>query len=349
MSGREIDACDDEELERLVDEVSVYARVSPEHKLRLVRALRRRGEVVAVTGDGVNDAPALKQADIGAAMGESGTDVAKEAADMVVTDDNFATIFAAVEEGRVAFDNVRKTTFFLISGNVAAVLAVLVSLGIGWALPFVAVQLLWLNLVTNGVQDVALAFEPGEKHLIDRPPRPPREGVISPLLWERTAIAALVMAAGTLVMFHLTLDGGGLEEARSVALTTMVVFQALHVGQLALGNAVGLRQEPVQQPLPVRRNHRGAGDPRRRALPAGDAVRARPGADRGSEVAGDLRHLAHGDRRSRAAQAGPPPSRGGRGRWLTFGHGWGRLIVVCIHIEARDRAVSIARPEARRR
>jgi len=230
VSGRELDTLDEEELERLVGEVSVYARVSPEHKLRLVRALRRRGEVVAVTGDGVNDAPALKQADIGAAMGESGTDVAKEAADMVVTDDNFATIFAAVEEGRVAFDNVRKTTFFLISGNVAAVLAVLVSLGAGWALPFVAVQLLWLNLVTNGVQDVALAFEPGEKHLVDRPPRPPREGVISPLLWERTAIAALVMAAGTLAMFHLTLDGGGVEEARSVALTTMVVFQALHVG-----------------------------------------------------------------------------------------------------------------------
>lgn len=230
VSGRELDACDDDDLERLAAEVSVYARVSPEHKLRLVRVLRRRGAVVAITGDGVNDAPALKQADIGAAMGESGTDVAKEAADMVVTDDNFATIFAAVEEGRVAFDNVRKTTFFLISGNVAAVLAVLFSLGVGWALPFVAVQLLWLNLVTNGVQDIALAFEPGEKHLIDRPPRPPREGVISSLLWERTAIAAVVMAAGTLAMFHFTLDGGDVEEARTVALTTMVVFQALHVG-----------------------------------------------------------------------------------------------------------------------
>ncbi len=229
VSGRELDDCDDDGLERLVEDVPVYARVSPEHKLRLVQALQRRGHVVAVTGDGVNDAPALKQADIGAAMGRTGTDVAKEAADMVVTDDNFASIFAAVEEGRVAFDNVRKTTFFLISGNAAAVLAVLVSLGAGFALPFVAVQLLWLNLVTNGVQDVALAFEPGEKTLIDRPPRPRREGIISPLLWERTAIAALVMAAGTLAMFHLYLDDG-VEQARSVALTTMVVFQALHAG-----------------------------------------------------------------------------------------------------------------------
>ena len=230
VTGRELDARDDGELERLVEEVSVYARVSPEHKLRLVSALQRRGNVVAVTGDGVNDAPALKQADIGAAMGRSGTDVAKEASDMVLTDDNFATIFAAVEEGRVAFDNVRKTTFFLISGNAAAVLTVLASLAAGLTLPFVAVQLLWLNLVTNGVQDIALAFEPGEKHLIDRPPRPRREGIISPVLWERTGIAALVMAAGTLIMFHLQLDRADVDEARSVALTTIVIFQALHVG-----------------------------------------------------------------------------------------------------------------------
>jgi Ca2+-transporting ATPase len=230
VTGHDLDACEDEELDRLVDDVPVYARVSPEHKLRLVRALQRRGNVVAVTGDGVNDAPALKQADIGAAMGRSGTDVAKEAADMVITDDNFATIFAAVEEGRVAFDNVRKTTFFLISSNVAAVLAVLTSLAAGLTLPFVAVQLLWLNLVTNSVQDIALAFEPGEKHLIDRPPRPRREGIISPVLWERTALAALVMGAGTLLTFHLQLDGGDVDEARSVALTTMVIFQALHVG-----------------------------------------------------------------------------------------------------------------------
>ena len=231
VTGRELDGYDDRELERLVGEAPVYARVSPEHKLRLIRALQRLGNVVAVTGDGVNDAPALKQADIGAAMGRSGTDVAKEASDMVITDDNFATVVSAVEEGRVAFDNVRKTTFFLISGNVAVVVAILTSLLGGLALPFVAVQILWVNLVTNGIQDIALAFEPGEKHLIDRPPRPRREGVISPVLWERTVIAGLVMAAGTLVMFHLQLgNGADVEEARTVALTTMVIFQALHVG-----------------------------------------------------------------------------------------------------------------------
>jgi Ca2+-transporting ATPase len=116
-----------------------------------------------------------------------------------------------VEEGRVAFDNVRKTTFFLISGNAAAVLAVLTSLAAGLTLPFVAVQLLWLNLVTNGVQDIALAFEPGERHLIGRPPRSQREGIISPVLWERTAIAALVICAGTLLMFHRHLDAGGVD------------------------------------------------------------------------------------------------------------------------------------------
>jgi len=230
VTGPELDALDDAELERLVAEVSVFARAAPEHKLRLVQALRRRGEVVAVTGDGVNDAPALKQADIGAAMGRTGTDAAKEAADMIITDDNFATVFAAVEEGRVAFDNVRKTAFFLISGNAATVLAVLVSLGADLALPFLAVQLLWLNIATNGVQDIALAFEPGEKHLIDRPPRPREEGIISAVLWERTLIAAIVMAAGTLVMFHTSVDRVGVDEARTIALTTMVVFQALHLG-----------------------------------------------------------------------------------------------------------------------
>jgi P-type E1-E2 ATPase len=167
--------------------VTVYARVAPEHKLRVVQALRKAGEVVAVTGDGVNDAPALKAAEIGIAMGKSGTDVAREASDMVLADDNFVSIYAAVEEGRITFDNLRKVTFFLVSTGAAAIMMILTSLSLGWPLPMVPAQLLWLNLVTNGLQDLALAFEPGEPDVLKRPPRPRAEGVMSRLLWERTS------------------------------------------------------------------------------------------------------------------------------------------------------------------
>jgi magnesium-transporting ATPase (P-type) len=250
LTGLELERMDDEELSRLVSEVPVYARVSPEHKLRIVTAFKSRGQVVAVTGDGVNDAPALKAADIGAAMGRSGTDVAKEAADMVVTDDNFASIFAAVEEGRVAFDNVRKTTFFLISTGAAAVIAVLASLLFRWPLPFLPAQMLWLNVVTNGVQDVALAFEPGEKDVLARRPRPVREGVISRLLWERTIIAGLVMATGTLALFLLEYDAhGDLPTAQTVALTTMVLFQVFHVGNSRSEHGSAFSKSPLSNPF----------------------------------------------------------------------------------------------------
>jgi Ca2+-transporting ATPase len=221
----------DEELRDRAGEISVYARVSPEHKLRVVRALRHRGEVVAVTGDGVNDAPALRAADIGIAMGRSGTDVAREASDMVLTDDNFVSIYAAVEEGRVTFDNLRKVTFFLISSGAAEVLLIIAALFLRWPLPMIAAQILWLNLVTNGIQDVALAFEPGEKGVLDRAPRRRDEGVISPLLWERTIVAGIVMGAGCLAILWWQLDRGAtVEHARTVVLTTMVLFQAFHVG-----------------------------------------------------------------------------------------------------------------------
>lgn len=231
LSGRDLDGMDDDGLRRVVEEVPVYARVSPEHKHRVVTTLQSLGHVVAVTGDGVNDAPALKAADIGAAMGKSGTDVAKEAADMVVTDDNFASIFAAVEEGRIAFDNIRKVTFFLIATGIGTALAVLIGVSVGLGLPLLPAQLLWLNLVTNGIQDVALAFEPGEKGIIKRPPRPKSEGIISRLLWERTALVAMLVAAGTLLMFVIEKESGGsTERARTVALTTMVLFQVFHVG-----------------------------------------------------------------------------------------------------------------------
>ncbi|MEX1170077.1 MAG: HAD-IC family P-type ATPase, partial [Chloroflexota bacterium] len=250
LTGVDLDRIDDAELTDLVTNVSVFARVSPQHKLRIVTALQRVGHTVAVTGDGVNDAPALKAADIGAAMGRSGTDVAKEASDMVVTDDNFASIFAAVGEGRVAFDNVRKTTFFLISTGAAEIVAVLASLIFGFPLPFRPAQILWLNVVTNGIQDVALAFEPGEPDVLTRKPRPRREGIISALLWERTAISGAVMAIGTLFIFFWEYNAhGDLGLARTAALTTMVLFQVFHVGNSRSEHRSIFARSPLLNPF----------------------------------------------------------------------------------------------------
>jgi calcium-translocating P-type ATPase len=231
LTGRDIETMDDGVLTAQVAEASIYARVTPEQKLRIVHALQRRGDVVAVTGDGVNDAPALKAAQIGIAMGRSGTDVAREAADMVLADDNFVSIQAAVEEGRVTFDNMRKVTFFLVSTGAASIFTIVTALALGWQMPFVPAQLLWLNLVTNGLQDVALAFEPGEPRVTQRPPRAAWEGILSPLLWERTLVTGVVMAAGTLYLFDWELrHTGSLSQAQTVALTTMVLFQNFHIG-----------------------------------------------------------------------------------------------------------------------
>jgi Ca2+-transporting ATPase len=251
LSGADLNGMDDEALDRAVARVAVFARVAPEQKLRIVHALRRRGEVVAVTGDGVNDAPALKAADIGIAMGRSGTDVAREAADMVLADDNFISIYAAVEEGRVTFDNVRKVTFFLVSTGAAGVVTIITALLLGWPLPLLATQLLWLNLVTNGLQDVALAFEPGEPDVLQRPPRSQKEGILSRLLWERTALAGVVMAAGTLALFRWELDrpGSSLAAAQTVALTTMVLFQVFHVGNSRSERQSILRRSPLSNPF----------------------------------------------------------------------------------------------------
>jgi Ca2+-transporting ATPase len=227
LTGRQLEALSDDELYERVGDVSVFARVSPQHKLRIVQQVKRRGEIVAVTGDGVNDAPALKAAHIGVAMGITGTDVAKETADMVVADDNFASIFSAVGEGRVVFDNIRKVTLFLVPATIAAILAILLSKILRLPTPYVAVQMLWVNLVTSGLQDVALAFEPAEAGILDRPPRDPGEGVMSSTMLQRSIVVGLLIGAGSIVDFLAALNSGySLENARTMVMTTTVMFQS---------------------------------------------------------------------------------------------------------------------------
>jgi Ca2+-transporting ATPase len=245
--GAELEKFDDEALERTVRECSVYARVDPEHKLRIVDALQKNGDVVAMTGDGVNDAPALKTADIGVAMGITGTDVSKEAADMVLTDDNFASIVAAVEEGRSIFANIQKFLRFLLSSNIGEVLTVffgvvlagVIGLTAGrgegaLVLPLLATQILWINLITDGAPALALGLDPADPEAMDRPPRPRGSRVITGRMWSGIAYVGLIMAAGTLLVLDFGLPGGLIEGsgdlpyARTMAFTTLVLFQLLN-------------------------------------------------------------------------------------------------------------------------
>jgi Ca2+-transporting ATPase len=250
ITGKELEAMSDDELFARVQATSVYARVSPQHKLRIVQQYMRHGEVVAVTGDGVNDAPALKAAHIGAAMGKTGTDVAREAADMVITDDNFASIFHAVEEGRIVFDNIRKVTLFLIPTGFAAILSILVSMFLEIPIPYVAAQLLWINLVTNGLQDVALAFEPGEKDIIKRKPRNPKEGIMSRLMIERSILVGIVISAGVIFIYRAALsEGAPIEYARTMAMTTMVLFQFFQAWNSRSESKSVFRMSPLSNPF----------------------------------------------------------------------------------------------------
>jgi len=246
LTGPELDALSDEALLREVARVSVYARVNPGHKLRIVQALQRTGAIVAMTGDGVNDAPALRTADIGVAMGITGTDVSKEAADIVLADDNFASIVAAVEEGRAIFANIRKFLRYLLSSNLGEVLTMFLGvvlagpLGLpvtdgGAMMPLLATQLLWINLVTDGAPALALGMDPPDEHVMSQPPRPTGEPVITLRMWLGIVFVGVIMAAGTLLVLDASLPGGMLpgsgdaRYAQTMAFTTVVFFSLFTV------------------------------------------------------------------------------------------------------------------------
>ena len=241
ITGRELDKLSEEELREAADRTNVFARVAPEHKIRLVGALQENGEVAAMTGDGVNDAPALKQADIGVAMGITGTDVSKESADVVLTDDNFATIAAAVEEGRRVYDNIRKALAFLLPTNLGEALIILLAVAFfpvtaaGQALlPITPVQILWINLVAAVALGLPLAFETKEPNIMSRPPLDPKRRILDRFLFLRTALVGLLMTAGAVGIFawrYFGVPGGGLAEAQTAAVTTVILFQIFYLFQ----------------------------------------------------------------------------------------------------------------------
>ena len=228
LSGKELDEMSDQELVEKVDDVIVYARVSPEHKVRIVDAHKQRGHIVAMTGDGVNDAPALKRASIGVSMGITGTDVAKETADMVLTDDNFASIVSAVEQGRIIFSNIRKFVYFLLSCNMGEILTLFVAMIAGLPLPLTALHLLVLNLVTDGAPALALGLEKGDPDIMELKPRPVNEPIINGVMIWGTVIQAFSIAGVVLAAFLIGLNRfDDLRHAQTLAFVTLTTSELL--------------------------------------------------------------------------------------------------------------------------
>ena len=296
LAGSELRKLDDAALAKALDNTDVFARVDPQHKMRIVEALRQKGQVVAMTGDGVNDAPALKRADIGIAMGITGTDVAKETADMVLTDDNYASIVAAVEQGRIIYANIRKFVFFLLSSNVAEIMIIFIPTLLGLPTPLTAIQLLWLNLVTDGAPALALALEKGDPDVMDHPPRPKTQPVIHGPMRLGITIQTVMQTVAVLGAFAvglawhlghsplapgnapggaagLQLARGGRAERRNDGLRHPVAGRAVPGLHGALGAAVDLHAGLFLQPLPAGRGGAVAGPA------AGGDLRAVPAAD----------------------------------------------------------------------
>ena len=250
MTGRDLDDMDAGALAEAAARVDVFARTTPEHKLRLVEALQARGEVIAMTGDGVNDSPALKRADVGVAMGRNGTEAAKEASEMVLADDNFVSIAQAVREGRTVYDNLKKAILFLLPVNGGESLSILVALLMGMTLPITPLQILWVNMVSSVGLAMALAFEPSEPDIMRRPPRPRDEPILSRFLVWRILLVSALFVAGVFTMFYWPqFNGATLEEARTYAVNTLVVMEIFYLfnvrylgsGSLAWQRMLGTR------------------------------------------------------------------------------------------------------------
>ncbi len=230
VTGTQIDSADDQMLQQLVADATVFARTTPEHKLRLVKALQKNGDVVAMTGDGVNDAPALKRADVGVAMGKKGTEVAREAAEMVLTDDNFASIVDAVHEGRTVYDNLKKSILFILPTNGGEALTIIAAIVMGTMLPITAAQILWVNMITAVTLALALAFEPSERNIMQRKPRHADEPLLSSFLIWRILFVSLILVTGTFGMFlWYRTQGASIEEARTIAVNTLVMFEIFYL------------------------------------------------------------------------------------------------------------------------
>jgi len=252
LTGHDLDNTKAEDMAQLVDEVDIYARTSPENKLMLVKNLQQNRHVVAMTGDGVNDAPALKQADIGIAMGMKGTDAAREAADFVLTDDNFATIAAAVAEGRTVYDNTVKSILFMLPVNVAQATVILIAILLGLVLPISPPQILWVNMITSVTLSLALAFEHGESHIMKRPPRPYGQSFFTPTMLRRLFIVSAVGAAIVFLLFTRYLNqGASIEYARSVAINSLVAFEAFYLITSRFLYQSVFRRETLKGALPA--------------------------------------------------------------------------------------------------